>query len=232
MMQLSKRTRQDRIKALIGVTALHALLGYAFITGLAYEVVHQVSDNLKVFDITDPPPPPEEKPEPVRLKEPEPEGAAAPPSIKAVVAPKPKIELPVPPPVRTAPASGNADIVGTGTGSGGTGNGTGSGGSGTGTGGGGGGGSKAVREQGGFTRRDYARIAGPTRLRGTVYVRYTVQPSGRVSGCAVTRSSGYPQLDAATCGIIEQRFRYRPARDGQGKAVAETKQTSFDWAPD
>lgn len=229
MLSIGQKRDHSRMKAVAGVVALHALVGYAFITGLAFEVTREVTQSLQVFDISEPPPPPEEAVEPAPARAPEPEGAAAPESMDAVVVPEPEIWLAIAPPVQTARAKGTSDVPGAGTGSGGEGTGTGSGGSGTGT--GGGGGARAQRLSGGFTPQDYRRIAGPRNLRGVVHVSYVVEPDGRVTGCSVTRSSGHPELDSATCRLIEQRFRYRPARDAQGRAVQSTQFTNFTWEP-
>src|SRR3712207_6241606 len=99
----------DRLKAAAGVAAFHALLGYAFLTGLGTEVVTKVSESLEVFDVRAEPPPPIEQPRPASARLPEKEGAAAPPNLKSkpspVVAPAPKIRLQVPPPVVTAPVA-------------------------------------------------------------------------------------------------------------------------------
>ena len=46
------------------VVLLHAIIGYAFITGLAYNVVKKAGADLKTFDVDEPPPPPEQKPPP------------------------------------------------------------------------------------------------------------------------------------------------------------------------
>jgi len=46
-----------------------------------------------------------------------------------------------------------------------------------------------------------------------------VGTDGRAIGCRVTMSSGHASLDETTCGLIEQRFRYEPARDGRGRPV-------------
>lgn len=245
---MDRERNRDRIKAGIGVAVFHALLGYALITGLGYEVVRQVSDNLKVFKVAPepPPPPPVEKSIPAKIRTETPEGAAAPPSLKAqpsaIVAPPPKVRLPVPPPVAAVPeptpvptgtdtSAGVSSVDGTGTGTGGEGKGTGSGGEGSGS-GGGGDGRPAARVRGGFTPRDYSRIVGSRLLQGTVHVRYTVQADGYVANCSVTKSSGHFRLDRATCEIIEDRFRYRPALDAEGRPVASTKTTSFNWYPD
>ncbi|HYD38320.1 MAG TPA: energy transducer TonB, partial [Allosphingosinicella sp.] len=54
-------------------------------------------------------------------------------------------------------------------------------------------------------------------------------PSGRVSDCKVTRSSGSPALDSVTCRLIVARFRYRPARDAEGRPIAETISGEHVW---
>ena len=243
MPNVDRERNRDRLKASIGVVAFHALLGYALITGLGFEVVRTVSDNLKLFDVQEPIPPPlEEQPKP-DLASSEEEGAAAPPNIKSeatpVVAPPPKIRIEVPPPVVSAPlptprpgndpTAGASTVKGPGTGAGGEGTGTGSGGSGTGTGGGGGGGRPAQLERGRLMNQDYPRSALRAGIEGSVFVRFTVQTDGRVSGCTVTRSSGNEDLDSTTCRLIERRFRYRPALDTEGRPVPEVVRKSYDW---
>jgi len=66
-------------------------------------------------------------------------------------------------------------------------------------------------------------------VEGTVSVRFTVDADGGTSGCRITRSSGNAELDETTCRLIELRFRYRPARDVQGRPVPETVTRTFDW---
>jgi protein TonB len=240
MATAERQKNLDRAKALVGVALFHAALGYALITGLGYEVVREISDNLRVFDVPEPVPPPIEEPPPPQPKAEKAEGEASPPNLVSkaspVVAPPPKIKLKVPPPVVAAPvpkegndrSAGSANVPGPGTGSGGIGNGTGSGGSGTGT--GGGIAARAERESGSLSgERDYPRAARKAGVEGSVAVRFTVEPSGRVSGCTVIRSSANAELDTTTCRLIEQRFRYRPARDSEGRPVPEVISRTFDW---
>jgi protein TonB len=240
MPQVEQDRNRDRLKAAVGVAAFHAALGYALITGLGYEVVSKIGDNLKVFDVPEPVPPPVEEPPPPQPKAEKAEGEASPPNLVSkaspVVAPQPKIRLEVPPPVVAAPvpkqgndrSAGSANVPGPGTGSGGVGDGSGSGGQGTGT--GGGIASSAERESGQLSGdRDYPRAARAAGIEGSVAVRFTVEPSGRVSGCQVLRSSANAELDSTTCRLIEQRFRYRPARDGAGNPVPEVISRTFDW---
>lgn len=248
LVQANQDRNKDRIKSIIGVAVFHALVGYAFITGLGFEVATEVSEQLKMFDVTEelPPPPVELPPAEVEQSDKQqtkdPEGAAAPPNLKdtptQIVAPPPEVKLPIPPPIRAAPAAGQgnaeaagaAQIPGPGTGAGGVGNGLGSGLFGSGTGGGGGG--RPIRAQhirGGIYDRDYPRRVFEAGIGGTVYLRFVVAPNGRVSECRVTRSSGNRELDATTCNLIQRRFRYRPARDAGGNPIAETIVGQHEW---
>ena len=245
-MALDQEVNRDRIKAGIGVAAFHALLGYALIMGLGIDVAKVVDDKLKIFDVPrDKPPPPPKPPEPPKQKAKAPEGAAAPPSLKAkptpIVAPPPKVRLKVPPPVTATPkptplppgsqnSAGVSTIAGTGTGNGGVGDGTGSGGQGTGAGGGGNGlSSRVQRVGGGIANSDFPEAASRSRASGIVHVRIAVAPDGRVQDCSVVRSSGHEVLDSTTCQLIEERFRYRPARDAAGRPVAAVEFTYFTW---
>src|SRR3546814_5406217 len=62
--------------------ALHALIGYAFLTGLAFEVTRASSYSLKLFDVAAPPPALEDA-QPAAARTSDPEGAAARPNLKA-----------------------------------------------------------------------------------------------------------------------------------------------------
>lgn len=241
MLQIDQENR-DRIKSGIGVAAFHALLGYAFLTGLGFDVARSVSDEMKLFDVSESPPPPPAKPAPPdvaeakQAKPKDPEGAASPANLRdtpsPIVAPPPEIRIEVPSPVIAAPVTGEgsavsagaAEVPGPGTGSGGEGTGLGSGTQGSGTGGGGGGiGTRARWLRGDIWGSDYPRATG------TVFLRFVVAPNGRVSECSVTRSSGNPDLDATTCRLIKRRFRYRPARDARGNAIAEVVRGEHVW---
>ncbi len=228
---------RERLQASGGVALLHALLAWALIAGFGVKAIAPASERLQLFDVIEPPPPaPEAAPRPSRSAE----GAAAPAGRKArptpIVAPPPKLPPrspvaaaaePAPQPIGTAPSAGSSHAD-SGTGAGGEGTGAGSGGSGAGT--GGGGGTRAERIGGRLSgASDYPRAAMRAGAEGTVRVRYVVGTDGRVSGCRVTRSSGHPELDATTCRLIEQRFRYRPARDASGRPVPETVSRTFDW---
>lgn len=67
------------------------------------------------------------------------------------------------------------------------------------------------------------------RYRGTVDVQFTVEPNGRVSRCAPTRGSGNAELDAVTCRLVQQRTRFQPALDDQGRPIASQASATYVW---
>lgn len=251
MVQVDSRNR-DRIKAAVGVAVIHAALGYALLIGLGFSGVADVVEAVQVFDVLpEPPPPPIAEPARPKAKtekarEKNPEGAASPKNLKdtptPVVVPPPAIPMPVVSQVVVAPiaaegnraSAGASDVPGPGTGSGGQGTGFGSGNSGDGTGGGGGGGTYARGPRqiaGEIYDQDKPRGASEIGYGGTVHLRFVVAPTGRVSRCDVTRSSGRTDLDEVTCRLIKRRFRYRPARDDEGAAIAAVITGTHEWMP-
>src|SRR5207248_1998162 len=72
---------------------------------------------------------------------------------------------------------------------------------------------------------------GRAGIGGRVTVTFTVQVNGRATGCHVARSSRVPELDALTCRIIEQRFRFRPSTDRYGRPIADEVDWDHDWIP-
>ena len=238
----------DRIKSVVAVVAIHALIGYALLRGLGVSIDPALNDAQQLIAVTLDPPPPPQAPAPAdtehsKVARPkDPEGSASPANRKdtptQVVSPPPEIRLPAPPSIVTAPiagegraqAAGAAVLPGPGTGAGGIGTGLGSGRYGSGTGGGGGGqGVRARFISGGIDPPDYPRRAVERRAQGTTYIRFTIMPNGRVRDCVVTRSSGHRELDAVTCPLLERRLRYHPARDANGQPVAETIRGQQDW---
>jgi protein TonB len=223
--------KRDRLKSALAVALFHALLGYAFITGLRFDAARHTGERMKLFDIREEPPPP--PPPPPQAPGKRRERTAAPPDLRSspaeIVAPPPKVRLDTRPPVVTAAFAGQgseattgaAEMVGPGTGSGGRGNGLGGGGAGT--------GSRAVRESGRLLDQDYPRAAKRARAEGVVAVRFVVETDGRVGECAVLRSSGNDDLDSTTCRLIRKRFRYRPATDPAGHPVRDSVSSTFEW---
>lgn len=52
---------------------------------------------------------------------------------------------------------------------------------------------------------------------------------GRVESCTVTRSSGFPGLDKATCDNVSRRARFDAATDGSGARTTGTYSGSIRW---
>ena len=71
--------------------------------------------------------------------------------------------------------------------------------------------------------------AGANGAQGTVGFQLTIDPAGRVIGCAVTRSSGSRVLDEATCRLLQRRARYTPARDSNGNPAVGTVEDDVVW---
>jgi protein TonB len=231
---VAERRATDKARAAAGVALLHALIGYALVSGLAVELGLVPSGALKTFDVSTPPPPPPPS-VPAQVRVPEPEGAAAPPSEKArpTPVPTPRAEagcrswaVPVP---GGGACAGSSEDPGPGTGAGGEGSGAGAGTGGSGT-GGGGIARGAQRISGELRYSDYPGRDRPLRIQ-SVGVRFAVGTDGRATDCRITRESGDPRLDAHTCDLIEDRFRYRPATDSAGAPVPSVVSSTFDWVP-
>jgi len=219
------------------VVAVHAAVVWIVATQ-SPAVAPLITEAMTIFEVPAPAPPSEPSRAPA-AKAPRPEGEASAANKKAtpteVVAPRPiiRIETP-PPPIVAAPTAGAgraADagatpVEGPGTGAGGIGSGLGSGGQGTGT---GGGGSGAVWVKGEIRDRDYPRSAAKARAGGAVVAFFDVQINGRATNCRIAESSGNADLDAATCRLIEKRFRYRPAIDAQGRPIVSEEGWRQTW---
>lgn len=64
---------------------------------------------------------------------------------------------------------------------------------------------------------------------GRVKADVEVSKRGTVRRCRTRISSGYAELDRATCSLLVRRARYLPARDAQGRPRATTDSYSFIW---
>lgn len=231
--------RRDKGGAIAAVIAIHAGLALAFLNVSGTIDLTDPQRKLQVFDVTEikppPPPPPPVQKDVSKQKPKAKEGASSPKNIKSeatpVVAPKPRIVLPAPPKIAVsetpregaAPTQGASTVRGPGTGAGGIGTGTGSGGAGSGPGGGGDGGyvepprllTPVLRG------RDFPRGLLDMWPRGAqVFMRFRIDASGRIIQCFVDRGTGNPTIDAELCRLTQLRFRYRPALNRYGQAVA------------
>jgi len=76
---------------------------------------------------------------------------------------------------------------------------------------------------------DYPAEAVAARAQGNTSVTLTVHPTGRVTGCMVTESSGSSILDAATCRLLVSRARFHAAQDAAGNPQMGTFATVMTW---
>ncbi len=203
----------NKVTALIIVAILHVLVGYALVTGLAYEAYKKVKDVTAAVNIKEEKPPEEPPPPPPKQDTPPPPIVAPPPPI-SFNAPAPQIEtVTTPPPVALPPApvavpapppppAPRFQPV-------------------------------AARPKGNpgnwATTNDYPSRALREEREGTTGFRLTVGPDGKVVDCTVTRSSGSSDLDEAACSNIRRRARFEPAKDGEGNPTTGSYSSSVRW---
>jgi protein TonB len=197
------------------VVAVHAAIGYAFISGLAYQVIQSVPIvTTAVFLPDDKAPPPNEPPPPPQARR-----TASPPpvatntivevplgrvdtvtTVDTVPITRPVFEetiVPQPQP-RAQPALTRGAIPA---------------------------GDRAAW----VTTDDYPTAALREGREGSVGIDVTIDEKGRVSGCTVTASSGSDLLDQATCKLYSRRARFTPARDEAGKPAVAHRADRVRW---
>jgi len=205
----------NKITAIVIVALVHIFIGYALVTGLAYEAAKKVVQKVTTVDIKEeepkkeepPPPPPKEQPDtppppvapPVKINV-----AVTPPQIQTVtVAPPapPAIVLAPPAPAPAPPAAPKGP-------------------------------SSPAQPRGNpgswATDADYPQKALREERSGTTGFRVTVGTDGRVVDCTITSSSGSPDLDDATCKNVTRRARFKPALE-DGQPVQSTYTNRIRW---
>jgi protein TonB len=224
---------RERAYALAAVALIQLGLGLALLSGFRVELSRPADVVQRLVEIALPRPPPPVPPPPLTRKqrvahraasaprsEPKPRGgtpgprpAHAPPSVTPVVPLRPSAA-----PSGGGPGTGPALGSGAGGGTGGAGFGDSDE-----------GGTDLEQIAGAILPSDYPRDLREAGIGGRVGILFTVGPSGRVTRCTVTRSSGVPELDALTCRLIEQRFVYRPSTDSRGRPIADEVEGEHDW---
>lgn len=216
--------RRTRIATIAAVAALHLVVAFALIKGLAAAgVIDDPFVETSAYNVALPPPAPPPSPSDTgdsAAGKAAPEAATAKP--REAAAPKPRIPRNTD---RAPPAASSgtqdrsgAGASGSGSGGGGAGNGTGSGGSGTGS---GSGAARPVEKTAGTidSIRDYPKAGRDARLGHSAIIEMTVGTDGRARNCRVVSSSGDAESDRITCRLAEQRFRFRPRLDASGQPV-------------
>ena len=203
----------NKITALIVVALLHILLGYALVTGLAYEAAKKVIQKVTTIDIKEekkkdePPPPPPKKdvaPPPIVVPPPPINVSVSPPQVQVVREIPPHVEV-VPVVVRSeapviqAPRFTPKNPVPRG------------------------------RPGDWANANDYPSRALREEKEGVTRFRVSVGPDGRVTSCDITGSSGTPELDSATCSLVTRRARFTPATDGEGQPTSGSWGNSVRW---
>lgn len=214
----------DRAKAIAAVVAVHAALAFVILSGLNVRIVGKAVESLKTFNLQPPPPPPPVPPPPKQRAKPEVKKAAGAPAKKAeptpIVAPAPRIPAPTPLPAARIASTGNSPTSGAA----GSGNGTGAGGAGNGPGGGGYGDYSRftpARLVSNIPNYEYGHLASTGIPSGLVGVRILVGTDGSVSNCRIARSSGNASIDGLVCELTERYVRFSPARDPDGRPIAQ-----------
>ncbi|MBW6524930.1 TonB family protein [Sphingomonas sp. RHCKR47] len=207
-----------RIATIAGVAAIHGLLGFAFVTGMATNFVREVSHTLTTTNVPlDVPPPPDTPPPPQQT-------ATAPSSATVITTVVPRVPtltdnptvtvdlVPAPPlsfpPARidVAPPPPAPPVISKASG---------------------------VRALGNrsswITTEDYPAAALRAEDEGVVSLTVQVGSDGRVTGCSVTASSGSATLDNATCRLYQRRARFEPARNDAGNAIATSYDDRVRW---
>jgi protein TonB len=206
------RSKKNRPAILVAVAVLHAAAIYAIVTGLGVAYYERIIGNLPSTNYKiDPPPPPEPpKPKPTEKAQDIPNSVAKPkpmpwdPGDSKV----PYIPLPVPSPpigpINIDPPKPLPSFTPVG---------------------------PRPRGNPGLwaTTNDYPTKEIREGNEGTARFLLSIDARGEVQDCIITRSSGHPGLDNATCGKVSRRARFEPATDANGSQVAGTFAGSIKW---
>ncbi|SFP82951.1 energy transducer TonB [Sphingomonas rubra] len=238
-MYAGRPSTPERLRAGAITAVVAGAIGWALIAGLAMGRGVPVGEALTTFEVAPPPEPPA-RVVPKRTRSHRPEGRAAPAGLRArateVVAPVPLVPIVTPPPIVAAPVAGTGAAAtqgaaarpGPGPGAGGIGDGRGSGGDGDGD-GGEGYETKPRWLRGGLRYRDGGDQFGDAVIGRAVSLRCTLEVTGRVTGCVAARGSGLPGLDALIARLSEERYRYTPWLDEDGRPVRSTILIDHSW---
>jgi periplasmic protein TonB len=219
MAYVDQNQSREKTIAFIVTLIIMAGVGYALITGLAYNVIKKAAKDLNVIDIQQPPPPPPEPPPPPPKDTPKPvvpppvsppplvKSVAPPPPIATVTTtvippPAPVVAPPAPVPTPAPPAPKPSQAV-------------------------------AAKPRGSpgdwVTPDDYPPSALRSEEAGVTGFKLDIDGSGRATNCTVTSSSGHGDLDDTACKLLVRRARFSPAKDAAGNGIASTYTSSVRW---
>lgn len=87
----------------------------------------------------------------------------------------------------------------------------------------------ARQRAGSIAETDYPLAAIQGEEQGTATLDISVSASGQVIGCQIVESSRSAVLDATSCSLVRQRFKYHPARDAAGRPVRSNVRRRIAW---
>ncbi len=202
----------NRVISIAIVALVHAGLGYALVTGLAFDAAKQVFEDLKTFDVAEEKPPEEEKPPPPpeKLDIPPPPKVTAPPPVNVTpvistntqavtITPSAPPAPPPPPPAPPPPPPPEKPKVA----------------------------QKATQKGGSITNDDYPPSAVRNEESGVTVATFTIGTDGKVTSCNGSGASA--TLDAEACKLIIRRFRFKAALDGSGNPIEENRTQRIRW---
>lgn len=64
---------------------------------------------------------------------------------------------------------------------------------------------------------------------GIVYFRIQLDRDGRLIGCEVTGSSGFPRLDTETCELMSAHGVFKPVRNEAGRLISPVHDGAIKW---
>ena len=217
MAYVQAQSSHRRTKTLIAVAGLHAAAIYALMAGLSVDGVQQIITRLEGRNIPVPkpsePPPPEPAPaiDQTQIFVPKPMIDVIPKQSGA-----PVIDLiPIPQPTTQPSGADPGPLL-----------------------------LPSPTPSAGFTPRGATPLGSPGRwvssddypaseLRleheGVTRFRVTVGADGRVRNCEVTASSGFAELDRATCANVSKRARFKPATDATGAVDGGSYSSAVTW---
>jgi len=76
---------------------------------------------------------------------------------------------------------------------------------------------------------DYPRTPLVSKLPATVWLALGIGATGRVKDCGIVHSSGWRWFDSASCLVMTERARFRPAKDANGHAVRGDIMQKLEW---
>ena len=224
MAYIDQAQAKNRKGAIITVGAIHAVIGYGLIVGLAPQFFDRPAPKpLEGYQIElpklPPPPPPEAQPQSADFADPVSPPIYTPPSAQNLN-PNPVpldttllILPPLDPIILTPAPSGILKPIPSATTPSFTAV-----------------GAKPRNNPGAWVTTDDYRSSWINReMAGVASFKVQVGADGRAEACLITKSSGHDALDQATCDLISKRARFEPAKNSKGEKVSGIYASSVRW---